>query len=186
MKNKALSILVLLALLLALFPTSAFASAPAPVKVDVRNQTGGTVSLSLTLSGEDPNFKTIEEGVTNFSIEDGVYNYYAITPCGNQSGLWNINVAKTLYITCKSVMPALALSKDSTGCEMGLYEYWSGHPGGVAFFGWNAWGSQLANETYDLWQIVVSSPQEVASVWNAHGYVNYGVGCYDKTSHYSN
>ena len=181
--KKTLLVLVLIATLVALLPSAALGASPAVVSVRVRNQTGGSVHLSLSLPGGTPIFTTLEEGVTSFTTSDGLYNYYASTPCGNLSGQWNINVTKTLFLSCKTGSPTATLSKIYTGCDEGLYLT---EEDPIEFLSWNLWSDTVIQQTFSRWHIVVHTPQETEDVWT-EGYgrsVGYA-GCYDGVTLYS-
>ncbi len=110
MKAKWFLVLIV-ALLLAALPASALAGAPAEVKVFVRNQTGGEVSLSITDADGNPQFFTLQPGTTTLELTEGKYSYYASTICGSNAGTWNLNVTKQLDITCMGSTPAVTLAK---------------------------------------------------------------------------
>ena len=101
MKKNFVLILLALALLLAALPTIALAAAPAEVKVFVRNTTGANAELSLTDAAGNKIFKTLEPGVSDFTLTEGLYAAYVSTVCGAYADSWNVNVNKTLYIECK-------------------------------------------------------------------------------------
>ena len=101
MKRKWIVLTLVLALLLAALPTAALAAAPAEVKVFVRNTTGANAELSLTDAAGNKIFKTLEPGVSDFTLTEGLYAIYVSTVCGAYADNWNVNVNKTLYIECK-------------------------------------------------------------------------------------
>lgn len=187
--KKTLLVLVLIATLVALLPSAALGASPAVVSVRVRNQTGGSVHLSLSLPGGTPIFTTLEEGVTSFTTSDGLYNYYASTPCGNMSGQWNINMSKTLYLSCKTGAPATTLTKFANRfkeCDEGLYVV----DGGIAEFNsWQLFGGMIIDLTLSTWSIVIQTPQEAADIWNEQmgggGKMSYYAGCYDGVAEYN-
>lgn len=183
MKKQILSIL-LVALIAAFLPATAFSASPAEITVQVRNQTGGVVELNLTLLGGSPIFKTLETGVTTFTIPEGVYDYYASTPCGNQAGRWNININKTLFLTCQSGVPAISLTKNFTGCDIGLFEFVSYSPDEKFFYSWKMWKVFLIEETLYHFGAHVNNAQETADEWNAHASLEYTAGCYDGIASY--
>lgn len=179
MKKLFLAIL-LVVLLVAPFPATALSASPAEITVHVRNQTGGLVNLSLTLPGGSPLFKTLEEGVTSFTITEGTYDFYASMPCGNQAGQWNINVNKTLYLTCNTGAPTITIIKEFKGCDMGIYESYFGE----SFFSWKIWEADLIYSTYYNFGVDVETMKETVDAWNTHGTGDYSSGCYDGVTYY--
>ncbi len=111
MLKKLFSCTLIVVLVSILLPATAFAGNPQPLHLNVRNQTGGTVHLNLTDANGDVTFITLESGVFPVDLTEGVYNYWASTPCGNIAGSWNVNVGKTLFLSCKNNLPALSLAK---------------------------------------------------------------------------
>ena len=108
----------LLALLLVItLIGTATAGAPADLKVNVRNSSGGTVSLRLTDANGNNRFLTIEPGLAPITVVEGEYSYYASLPCGNLAGTWNVNVTKTLFLSCKNEVAFMSLSKVINGCH---------------------------------------------------------------------
>ncbi len=70
------------------------------VNLKVKNRTGGIVSLKLINENGNPSWFTYEAGQSITPLAEGIYTYYASTPCGNQSGVFNINVTKELIFSC--------------------------------------------------------------------------------------
>ena len=70
------------------------------VTLKVRNRTGGQVSLKLVDENGNPMFFVYEPGQTSTPLPEGQYTYYASTPCGNRSGIFNVNVTKELLFSC--------------------------------------------------------------------------------------
>ena len=101
MKKNFVLVLLALALLLAALPAVALAAAPAEVKVFVRNTTGAVAELSLTDAAGNKIFKSLEPGLSDFTLTEGLYAAYVSTVCGAYADSWNVNVNKTLYIECK-------------------------------------------------------------------------------------
>jgi hypothetical protein len=187
---KFLVLLIVLALTVAMVPSAAFAASSADVAVHVRNQTGGLVQLSMSLPSGSPVFRTLEEGVTSFIISDGLYTYYASTPCGNMSGQWNINVAKTLYLTCKTGSPATTFTKFANRfkeCDEGVYSVAVAEDY-VQFNSWLIWGDSTMESILHDYNVVIHTPQQTADFWNIvatdGGRVTYYAGCYDGVATY--
>lgn len=101
MKRKILVLTLVLALLLASLPSAAFAAAPAEVKVLVRNTTGAIAELRLTDADGNKIFKSLEPGVSDFTLTEGAFTVYVSTVCGAYADTWNVHVTRTLYIECK-------------------------------------------------------------------------------------
>lgn len=104
--------IVLMLLIVFVFPTGVMAGkAPVDLTVDVYNKTGGMVELDLVNEDGVHTYLSFDTGVHEFTIAEGVYNYYAVTPCGNLAGNWNINVSKNLWLECADGASA-TLQKD--------------------------------------------------------------------------
>jgi hypothetical protein len=70
------------------------------VDLEVRNRTGHKVTLLLTdQDGRQFTF-VYGPGWTDTKLTEGLYRYYATTVCGNQSGVFNLNVTKYLFFSC--------------------------------------------------------------------------------------
>jgi len=123
MKNKLVVLFVLAALLVSLIPVSVFAAEPMELKVFVRNATGGVVDLRLTDANGDFQYLTLDPGVSELALMEGKYEYYALTPCGVQVGVWNLNVSKQLMIRCDGGMLNMNLSKRCDGGWLGTLYY---------------------------------------------------------------
>ena len=125
-------------ILAATLPMAASAGKPAQLVLNIRNQTGAVVSVDLVDANGNHIYITLEEGVFPVTLIEGIYSYYAILPCGNVSGQWNINIVKTLFLSCKQSAPAVGLlhlegaQSVSVGCYLlswngGTYlEFWDG------------------------------------------------------------
>lgn len=120
MKKRLLFLCVIVALLATLAPVSVFAAEPAEVKVFVHNNTGGEVELSLTDADGNIHWMTAVAGVSTHEMTEGKYQFYAVTPCGTQAGLWNLNVAKELFIECVPTGVALSLEKECPDNYFGM------------------------------------------------------------------
>ena len=105
MKKTLVVMLVVFAILCSMLPTNvAFAAKAAPsVKVTVRNQTGGVISMSMTDSIGNPYFFSFSKPDTaSVTVKGGIYTYFAFTPCGIQKGSFNLTRNKVLIIACTS------------------------------------------------------------------------------------
>lgn len=96
--------LVYLSLILALLlPAGAvFAKEPVTFEIEFRNQTGGVVSLSIQNKDGYKTFADVPEGVSTMDIPEGIYQYYANTACGVETGTWNMNVKKVAIFKCEA------------------------------------------------------------------------------------
>jgi hypothetical protein len=101
-KAITLSAITILAMLISIFPMStAMASRDATqVTIKIKNQTGGTVLVRLTDENGKSLFFEYGPGHTNTVVFESRFQYYASTPCGNQSGVFNVNVTKELFFSC--------------------------------------------------------------------------------------
>ena len=103
MKAKSFVLLVVLALMVSMLPMSSAIAAKATPKVGiiVHNQTSGSISLTLTDSIGNPRFFTFKSEYTPaVFVPGGIYKYYLLTPCGYQSGIWNLTRTKQLTLYC--------------------------------------------------------------------------------------
>ena len=119
--KKHLYLFLVLALLVSALPVAAFAAKPAELKVEVRNQTGAPVDLSLTDSDGVVLYKTLPVGVSSMDLTEGRYTYFAGTACGNQSGPFNAVIGRVLYLECDGA-PVVMLEK----CQYVAYNPWNG------------------------------------------------------------
>lgn len=121
--KKYLSVIIVLVLLMTLIPVNAFAAAPQDLDLKVRNQTGVPVEMRLTGADGVPLFVTLPAGSSTLTLTEGVYEYYAVLPCGVASGSWNVNVVKILYLSCAHDMANSLLVKSLYECEfMGSWD----------------------------------------------------------------
>lgn len=178
-------IIINLLLILSLFPVAAFAAAPADVKVNVRNQTSGVVQLSLTDANGNISFKTLEPGTSTFVITEGIYTYYASTPCGALAGEWNLNVNKTLYLGCRQGQPGASLQKlinRRSFCNLGYYEHFVDGSSRVDnFVSWTNQSDMILAEASWLNGSPITTLEGAVNLYNtAHnGEAEYSIGCYD-------
>ena len=101
MRAKWSIVLIVVLLLSTVAATAASAAKPAEILINFHNRTGGVVSLRLTDAAGMNTFIELQPGVSTETMDDGVYTYYAGTICGAQSGVWNFNVSKDVYIDCE-------------------------------------------------------------------------------------
>ena len=110
---KKLVFALIIFILVATLPMAAGAGKPAQLELNIRNQTGAVVSVDRVDANGNHIYKTLEEGVFPVTLTEGIYTYYASLPCGNVSGQWNINVVKTLFLSCKQNTPAIGFNQSS-------------------------------------------------------------------------
>jgi hypothetical protein len=187
MRSRVLLVALVMLLLASLFPVAAFAAAPADVKVNVRNQTSGLVQLSLTDSDGNVTFKTLEMGTSTFEITEGIYTYYASTPCGAIAGEWNLNVNKTLYLVCKEGKLGATLQKLIKGaiiCNLGYYETFpDGSPRVDNFVSWTNQSTIILSIVTERWGAVYTLEEAVAGLNNLYyGQAEYTIGCWDHST----
>ena len=93
---------------------------PGTVKLTVRNHTGGTVSLRVSNADNGTFWFTVQaDGPQQVSLPEGRYDYYASTPCGGQSGEFNLNLSKELNISCDEGLELTLGKRDQ--CEQVLW-----------------------------------------------------------------
>jgi hypothetical protein len=124
MKKLTVAATIAIMILAMVFSTALAAKSPADVSVTVKNHTGGTVTLRLTGETGSYWFTFDDLGMYKISVPEGRYSYYANTPCGNESGDFNLNVHKFLKFACKNSGREITLTK--TSCEKVLWvgSYW--------------------------------------------------------------
>ena len=99
MRKKIFVILTVLALLFAMQLSGNAQAKVGTSNINIRNHTGGKVTLVLK-SADGNTTLTLPDGVYNLSFPSVVYNYYAVTPCGNQGGVFNLTSSKQMYFFC--------------------------------------------------------------------------------------
>ena len=128
MRTKLLLLILIVSLLAALLPAAALAAAPAEIKVFVRNNTAAVANLKLVDSAGNPIYIDLEPGLSEFSLEEGQYAWYASTICGANAGNWNMNTTKTLYLECKEDgSPVVQYGK----CQYILYPWYTKEAFGI-------------------------------------------------------
>jgi len=121
---KKISICIIVAaLLIMLLPANVLAAEPMELKVFVRNTTGGVVDLRLTDANGDFYYMTLDPGVYEVALMEGMYEYYAVTTCGVQVGVWNLNVSKQLMVSCDGGMLSMDLAKRCPNGWWGVMYY---------------------------------------------------------------
>jgi len=136
--KRMLYFIAIVVLVLTLLPARVFAAAPQNLDLKVRNQTGGEVELRVTGTDGVPKYFSLPAGTSTLTLTEGVYEYYAILPCGFAAGTWNVNVVKILYLSCSHDMVNVLLVKAMVDCyywgswdynfDKYLAGYWSAEP----------------------------------------------------------
>jgi hypothetical protein len=137
---------LILAVLFSMLPVSTALAKRAPdaVTITVKNHTSGKVTVTLTDENNARYTFTFEEpGMYDFSIPQGHYSYYATTPCGSESGEFNLNVHKELFLSCQDGREIILSKSD---CEVALWvgSAWQWFETNPAW-----WPTLLGNSSYD-------------------------------------
>ncbi len=117
MKKSFVSIVLLIVLMASLFPSAVFAKdelvkAPQVVSVDVYNHSGSALTVLLTNKNTGTSeYLQLETGVTMQELVQGTYDYTVTTPCGLETGTWNVTQGRELFITCSGGSPSIILEK---------------------------------------------------------------------------
>ncbi|MCX6080732.1 MAG: hypothetical protein NTW32_14480 [Chloroflexi bacterium] len=102
MKKSVFVTVIILALLASMLPLgSALAKEPGNSNVNVRNKSGGVVTVILTNANGSQTL-TLAEGVYDISLPATTFSYYAITPCGNQVGTFNLTNHRQMFFFCNN------------------------------------------------------------------------------------
>ena len=183
--NKKFRWMIILSVLVGLMlPATAIAAGQKDVDVHVRNQTQAQIRLSMVSITGEQLFITLAPGQTDLTLAEGIYDVYMSTDCGNQAGNWNLNVTKTLYVTCKQGHPTGFLAvdyKEIPNCIIGIYM-----DGYHIFWPWNDSKEFLISVARsDGWS--VTSPDEFVQYNNtAYPWTAGRTGCYDGVTSLAN
>ena len=142
MKNKFLMAMCIVALLALVLPGAAFGKGPAEIKVWIRNVTGGEVAMSLTGSDGNIMYLTLVNDMTQVTIKEGNYDFYAQTRCGATAGTWNLEPGGKYILRC--IDDQVAVERPGQCGEHGWYVY----DGGYYFLSWENWGEPTWNNRY--------------------------------------
>ena len=127
-------------MLLAALPATALAKEPVTVELNVRNRAKHEVQLQLKDAYNNIRTFVVPTGLSTLDVQEGRYEYWASLPCGNVSGIANVNVVKTLVLECPRETPHVYLVKNKksagqgfgcpfttpdSGPEYGIYLPWS-------------------------------------------------------------
>ena len=148
--KRPLYLILVLALVAALLPAVALAAKPAEIVVQVRNQTGAPVDLSLTDADGNIIYQNLPAGNSTFDLTEGRYTYFAATLCGNQSGPFNAVKGKLLFLKCDTV-PVVMYEN----CQYVAKDPYSGRmwDPGLMFRNWQGDGYPYSYERFiaDAW-----------------------------------
>ncbi len=127
MKKLVFATLTILALLFSLLPANtAFAKDGGSSLLSVRNRSGGDVTITL-YSADGSKTLTYEVGTYFSTVGAGTYTFYAVTPCGVQSGIINLTRNKQLYFSCdkgRTIQLQVPVAPDAEP-SCGVYGYLS-------------------------------------------------------------
>lgn len=138
---------------------------PQMVSFNVYNHSGTALTVLLTNKKTgDRAYLNLDSGVTTEQLLQGMYDYTVTTPCGLETGTWNVTPGRMLWISCKYGFPVAALVKAGSSCELGVYYHDSGYfmfatlrtlkPGG-----WNSLQSYLDS-------VKVGDPDAFIDCWS--------------------
>lgn len=141
--KRSVFITLLVSLLLLALPFGAMAAAPTEITVHVRNQTGAPVDLALTNADGIKTYITLVVGNNNLTLFDGVYDFYAATTCGGQTGVMNLPASLTYVIDCKTGQASVHKLEECQ--DKGLYIYFYDYVTNKdAYIPWTGYGQKWA------------------------------------------
>ena len=127
MKKRYIYICLLVILFSSMLPGAALAKSgktPQSISVNVYNHSGSALTVLLTnKKNGDRSYLNLDSGVTTEHLLQGMYDYTVTTPCGLETGSWNVTPGRILWISCKYGFPVAALVKAGSCGEMGIYIY---------------------------------------------------------------
>ena len=131
MKKHYLFVMILVLMTVSLFPASALAKPQSKsqqfVNVDVYNHSGSALTVLLTNKHTgDRSFLNLLNGVSSESLLQGVYDYSVTTPCGLETGTWNVTPGRILWISCRTGNPVAVMMQAGSACEQGVYYHDTG------------------------------------------------------------
>ncbi|MEI6291043.1 MAG: hypothetical protein WCP19_11480 [Chloroflexota bacterium] len=134
MKIKVIYISLLAIFILSFLPGAALAKTQAKatqfVNVDVYNHSGSALTVLLTRKNTGGlSYLKLGTGVSSESLSAGMYDYSVSTPCGFETGTWNVTPGRILWISCRSGKLFIEMAKPgSSACsgkvgigEIGIY-----------------------------------------------------------------
>jgi len=106
MKKNLIVILVVLALLVSVFPTSTVLAKHGngnKYTIEIRNRTGAPISFILTdVKKGSSQVYTYQDGMWDITLGTGWFSYQANTACGAVSGMFNLDHRRTISFHCYS------------------------------------------------------------------------------------
>ena len=177
-------IIVLVLMILALMiPSSSFARPSSDVLIHVRNQTGGVVEIILTNSEGSVTDHFLPAGQSTFQSAEGIFSYYAKTPCGIQTGVMNFSVSKTLMFSCKSgkMEYSYKIATDANFCNLGYYEDFVDQNIEDHFVSWTHQSAKILDIINNRLGDPSTTLEGAVAVLNIdyYGQATYTIGCYD-------
>ena len=92
-----------------MFPAAALAGSKVTYDVEVRNLTAAPALIQIKDSAGYPTFFEAPVGISSISMEEGMYDYWVSSSCGNSAGVWNLSRNKILWIECGDNVPSAKL-----------------------------------------------------------------------------
>lgn len=175
--KKSFMIVFLVALLAFVLPMSVFAGKRQNFEVSVRNRSGASAMvIVVNEQGQSSNFQ-LPAGYSTIQLEEGKYDYYVTTACGNSAGRWNLNVDKTLWVVCTQVAPLaqLAIQKGGvSGCsDYGFFVDWGGY---VEFNSETHWNSPIVSWPANIQNVIEAGATPVPGCISDLPYDGYYAG----------
>lgn len=144
----------------------------APVKLEkvkIYNHTENQVYIRLTNENGILKYVDLPVDQSTMALETGIYEFYAVTECGNQFGTWNVNRTKELHIRCKD--DRLSIQYFKTCPQNPIYSFPKN------------WGTYyLIPELNVMWLFFEDSPNGADWLQMVYGYdvtiLNLGEGCW--------
>lgn len=166
--GKAVFAVIILVLVLSVLPMGNVlaSNGPVDVSVTVKNMTGGTVTLRMVDESNTTHWFTFDgQGMFKVSVPEGHYSYYASTPCGSESGEFNLNVSKSLKFYCDGGLE-VSLTKPEAKSACGLYAWY--HGPGLSWGHWHPEEDTSRTPTWDLpeyWGLLCTDGDPTYGMW---------------------
>ena len=174
--KKSFMIVFLVALLAFVLPMSVFAGKRQNFEVSVRNRSGASAMvIVVNEQGQSSNFQ-LPAGYSTIQLEEGKYDYYVTTACGNSAGRWNLNVDKTLWVVCTQVAPVAQLVIQKGGVSVSScvdYGFFVDYAGWVEFNSQTNWVTQFISWEQHLQNTIDTGRSPVLGCIHEYGYNEY-------------
>ena len=179
--KRVLRTIILLALLVSLVPATALAKGPTESTIKVYNRTGADVDVTLTSDIRASIFEHFGTGVSEVTLPEGRYHFYASTQCGGIGGEINLTVSRELVFECGDG-PSAHFKTKEYGCVYGIWlrNYY-------AYDGYSYNGNHFFTEEFILNSLYMPLPDFYTFIEmgandgpGEHGHVEYG--CWDFSS----